>query len=241
MKLILIRHGDPDYELDSLTEKGFKEAEYLSQRISKLKVDEFYVSPLGRAKDTAKPTLEKMGQEATVLEWAKEFTGWCIRPDVNRKIICWDWLPADWTGEPLFYDKDRWFDAKAFDGTNVKEEYLYVTGQFKEFLRSHGYEWNGKYFDVKKSNSDTIVIFCHYGITIVMLSMLLGISPMLMWHGFVSAPTGVTTLTTEERSEGKAYFRMSSYGDISHLYANDEEPAFAARFCEKFTDDTRHV
>ena len=38
MKLIIIRHGDPDYSIDSLTEKGWKEAEYLADRIAKLDV-----------------------------------------------------------------------------------------------------------------------------------------------------------------------------------------------------------
>ena len=32
MKLLFIRHGDPDYTIDSLTEKGWKEAEFLSER-----------------------------------------------------------------------------------------------------------------------------------------------------------------------------------------------------------------
>ena len=36
MKLIIIRHGDPDYSIDSLTEKGWREAELLSERISRL-------------------------------------------------------------------------------------------------------------------------------------------------------------------------------------------------------------
>ena len=36
MKLIIIRHGDPDYEHDTLTEKGIREAKLLSERISKL-------------------------------------------------------------------------------------------------------------------------------------------------------------------------------------------------------------
>ena len=52
MRLLIVRHGDPDYSIDSLTEKGWKEAEYLSERLSKLDVKDFYVSPLGRAKDT---------------------------------------------------------------------------------------------------------------------------------------------------------------------------------------------
>ena len=36
MKLLIIRHGDPDYDRDSLTPKGWKEVEYLSERIAKL-------------------------------------------------------------------------------------------------------------------------------------------------------------------------------------------------------------
>ena len=53
MKILIIRHGDPNYEIDGLTEKGKREAEFLSERISKLDVRKFYVSPLGRAKATA--------------------------------------------------------------------------------------------------------------------------------------------------------------------------------------------
>ena len=56
MKLLFIRHGDPDYTIDSLTEKGWKEAEFLSEKIAALDVRDFYVSPLGRAKDTASCT-----------------------------------------------------------------------------------------------------------------------------------------------------------------------------------------
>ena len=65
MKLLFIRHGDPDYTIDSLTEKGWKEAEFLSEKIAALDVRDFYVSPLGRAKDTASCTLKKNGRTAT--------------------------------------------------------------------------------------------------------------------------------------------------------------------------------
>ena len=65
--------------------------------------------------------------------------------------------------------------------------------------------------------------------------------PMVLWHGCVAAPSSVTTLTTEERRQGIAAFRMSAFGDISHLYANNEPPAFAARFCEAYGNkDQRH-
>ena len=59
MKLLIIRHGDPDYEHDDLTEVGKREAQCLAARIAPMKVREYFVSPLGRAKATAAPTLEK--------------------------------------------------------------------------------------------------------------------------------------------------------------------------------------
>mgnify|MGYP000433862946 FL=1 len=44
MKLLIVRHGDPDYSIDSLTEKGWREAELLSEKLSKLDIKDFYVS-----------------------------------------------------------------------------------------------------------------------------------------------------------------------------------------------------
>lgn len=59
---------------------------------------------------------------------------------------------------------------------------------------------------------------------------------MILWHHTAAAPTSVTTVNTEERREGTAIFRVSSFGDISHLYAGGEEPSFSARFCETYDD-----
>ena len=56
MKLLIVRHGDPDYTIDSLTSKGWKEVDYLSEKLAKLDVKAFYVSPIGRAKYTASLT-----------------------------------------------------------------------------------------------------------------------------------------------------------------------------------------
>ena len=73
MRIIFVRHGEPDYSTDSLTENGKKEAEALAERTSKWNVDKFYVSPQGRAKETAAPTLKKMGREAVPLHRGESF------------------------------------------------------------------------------------------------------------------------------------------------------------------------
>ena len=111
MKLLIVRHGDPDYTIDSLTEKGWREAEFLSERLTKLEIRDFYVSPLGRAKDTASPTLKKMNRTATECDWLREFDVLIDRPDVtDKKIIPWDWLPQDWTRDEIFYQYYHWFE-----------------------------------------------------------------------------------------------------------------------------------
>lgn len=73
MRIIIIRHGEPDYAKDSLTENGFKEAHALSKRLLKEKIDYVYISPLGRAKDTAKEYLKQSQKQFMVLDWLKEF------------------------------------------------------------------------------------------------------------------------------------------------------------------------
>ncbi len=241
MKILIIRHADPDYSIDSLTEKGWKEAEYLSEKLMDMKIDAIYSSTLGRAKDTASLTLKKKNRDFDgVFEWLKEFPPVIIRPDCGRSIA-WDWLPEDWTRVNDFYNKDTWGDVKEMKDGKVREEYDRVTGEFDRVLAKHGYVREGNYYRAERANDDTIAFFCHFGSGCVLLSHLLGVSPMVLWHGLCAAPSSVTTVTTEERREGIASFRMNSYGDVSHLYAKGEESAFAARFCEMYTNkNERH-
>ncbi len=242
MKILIVRHADPDYSIDSLTEKGWQEAEYLSERLSKLEVKKFYVSPLGRAKDTANCTLKKINRSAEEKEWLREFHAPIWRPDVKEnKSIAWDWLPQDWMQDERFFQYDKWFLPETMQEGRVKEAYDWVVNSFDEVLALHGYRREGHFYRTEQANNDTIVFFCHFGLECVLLSHLLSVSPMVLWHGTCAAPSSVTTLVTEERREGIASFRMSSFGDISHLYAKNEPPAFAARFCETFANtEERH-
>jgi len=150
-------------------------------------------------------------------------------------------LPQDWTKEDAYYDFANWCKTPIMQDSDVEKEYRWVAEGLDEILAKHGYVREGKYYRVEKPNTDRIVLFCHFGVESVMLSHLLGVSPMIMWHGFCAAPTSVTTINTEERREGIASFRVSSYGDISHLYVANEEPAFSARFCETYGNmEERH-
>ena len=240
MKLLLIRHGEPDYTTDTLTEVGAREAGILAERIAPMDIRAYYVSPLGRARATAKPTLEKAGRQAEVLDWLREFEVPVERPDVQGVIrIPWDWLPQDWLADPRFLDPDAWKENEIFRRGGVGEAYDKITASFDALLAQYGYVRDGRLYRVTKPNTDTLAFFCHLGLSCLLMSHLFNCSPMLLWHNVAMAPSSVTTLVTEERRAGTAIFRATAIGDISHLYAKGVEPSFTARFCEVHGDGTR--
>ena len=100
MRILLIRHAEPDYTIDSITEKGKREAVLLAERIVRYDIKDFFVSPLGRARDTAAYTLKKTGKTAETLEWLQEFRGKYPDPETGKLRLAWDIPARIWTKYP---------------------------------------------------------------------------------------------------------------------------------------------
>lgn len=246
MRIIFIRHGDPDYVNDSLTEKGIREAKLLSRRVAKWNgITQFYCSPLGRARKTASYSLAETGREAITYEWLKEFAYFIDDPVTGRHGVPWDFMPEYWTQIPQMYDKEHWKEAEIYrSNPELLPAYEEVCEGLDNLLSSYGYIRHNNYYvtaskdtkesDISAGNQDTIVIFCHLGITCMMLSHLLGISPALLLHGFYLAPTSVTILASEERMNGNAFFRAQVMGDTTHLIESGEPISAAGYFTDVF-------
>lgn len=249
MRILFIRHGDPDYENDTLTEKGHREAALLAEQAGSLETGECFVSPLGRAQATAAYSMNKLGKTAETLEWLREFPA---RLDLNqaeelRKIypnaekkngvyiprIVWDMIPSYWTQHTEYMDQ-RWRETEVCRNSDTLQVYDRVTSEFDRFLAAHGYVKEGRKYRVEKASSDTVTFFCHFGITCVLLAHIWDLSPFLLWHTMALAPTSVTEIVTEEREEGTAVFRALRMGDVSHLHMGNEPVSFSARFCETY-------
>lgn len=247
MRLLIIRHAEPNYDKGCLTPKGRREAQLLADRLCKLDIKEFYTSPLQRAQETIAPTLKRLGRTTQTCEWLREFEPEVARPDLQGgRHVAWDWLPEDWTKREKFFDRNQWWEDPLFEDAHypsgeprsIRDEYAWVTGELDALLAKHGYVRDGNFYRAEQRNRDTIVFTCHYGLECVLLSHLINVSPMILWHGFVATTSSVTTIYTEERRDGKAYFRINAFGDISHLYVADEAPSFKARFCETYDCET---
>ncbi len=242
MRILIVRHGDPDYERDTLTEKGHREAALLAEKLKKEKIDYFYTSPLGRAKDTCGYAARAQGRESEVVvkDWLREFDHAVVFPTGEESPILWDMLPEVWTKLDAMYDAKAWVEQEFYQKAGMAEAYKSVIQPFDALLKAHGYAREGRLYKTEKGNRDTLAFFCHFGLEMILLSHLLNISPVVLTHHFVAPPTSVTTLYTEERREGVASFRMTSFGDTGHLYAGGEPISSSARFCEIYHSDERH-
>ncbi len=262
MKIIIIRHGDPDYANDTLTLKGIREAKLLAKRVSKWKVTDFYCSPLGRAEATASYSLAKMNRTAATCDWLREFYYPVTDPITGKHGVPWDFVSSYWTGQPLFYDREHWFDAPLFQSNpEIKQNYLEVCASLDELLSRYGYFREGNFYRIpakeevfiketaapgstaevfaSAKEEDVIVLFCHLGVASVLLSHLLGIAFPLIPHSFFLAPTSVTVLGSEERWSNEAFFRIQVAGDTTHLHDGGEPISCAGAFYGVFQETSR--
>lgn len=260
MRLIFIRHGDPDYEHDDLTEKGKREVELLTKRVCKLKnITAIYTSPLGRAKATAKPSLDALCREATVFEWLKEFPTRHLDANGN-KTRTWDILPEVLCEHQELFSKDDWC-KNDYMGPDIPVKYKEVCDGIDKLLEEYGYQRNkAGFYNVKNPvpnrnwdrpienyhltsvkedypEEPTLVFFCHLGVICTIIGHLTGISPVQLWHGFFIAPTSLTILNSEERSSGNAWFRVERMGDTNHLTNGGEPISSSGYFASVLYED----
>lgn len=165
MKIILIRHGDPNYEKDCLTELGHKQAEFAAQRLLQEGIDEIFSSPLGRAKQTAGYFSKASGiKKITILDFMHEIRFGTEEDLYNNKWNPWlgvnalvregkDLQSPDWREYPVFKDNLATYDADK------------IGDEADKWLAGLGYTREGLYFRcVDKGNMEkTIAIFCHGG------------------------------------------------------------------------------
>lgn len=235
MRILLIRHAEPDYATDSLTAKGRTEAKLLSERIAKYDIRDYFVSPLGRARDTAAYTLEKTGRYAETLDWLREFDGRYPDPETGRTRLAWDVKPRIWTEYPGVYSIHTFLDNPLFDEGNFREIWQRTVNGVNELMARYGFRKDGPVWICSHNTDQTIAFFCHFGISMAVLSCLTDISPFVLWQRTLCLPSSVTEAVTEERIPGEVSFRITRLGDISHLESSGVIRSTAGLFPECYT------
>lgn len=237
MRIIIIRHAEPDYENNTLTEKGFREAKYLGEFYKDAHFDAIYTSPLPRAKLTADALAN--GREVIVKDYLKEF--WhMVKIDGNPRRHNWDFYPEELDRHPEIYT-DEFLISEIGRSANLKELYDEVIKEFDKTIEEHGYQRMGGHYKAIRRNKDTIVFVCHLGMMSVLMSRLCHIPYTTIAQHFFVAPSGVTIFVSEEREEGHVQFRCREFGNLEHLHVKNEPFSKFGSFAETFdSDDEMH-
>lgn len=231
MKLIFVRHGDPDYAHDSLTAQGRAEAAALNRRVAGWTPFDAYVSPLGRAQETARRALEGRPETPCTLPWLHEFRG---RLEDGR--ICWDLPPTVYAADAALVDPLGWQEAPTYRGTNVAAVHAETVEGLDTLLAGYGYRRQGRLY---RTGPDTrsgavAVLFCHMAITLDCLSHLLNCAAPVLWQQTFLPPASVTVLGTEEHEPGVAQWRAQCLGDVCHLARDGVETSASGYFTDLF-------
>lgn len=231
MRVLIIRHGDPYYPTDSLTEKGQREAELLSKKLVNEGITDIYVSPHGRAQLTAKPTAEKTGVKPITLEWLREFPAqlsWEYNTDYYKNMKSpWNMPPELWTNDEAVYNNDDWKNSKLLKDSKIVKTYEEVCKSFDELLAKHGYIREGGYYNIvngKENDGKTMALFCHFGLGTALISHILNMPLIAIWNSIFLPTSSVTTLFMERHISDRpiAHGIFAGIGDTSHLYAGKE-------------------
>lgn len=221
MRLYIIRHADPDYDNDSLTPAGVLEAKALAEYMKEIKPDEIYSSPRGRAMETARYTAEALDLPVQVEEWAQEISEFWL-PDIER--VAWD-IDAEQIRSPEYLaDPNSWERVPHMGQPIFREIYQRIRAASDSFLSRQGFIQDGAAYKITGENRKQIAVFCHNGLGLTWLSILLDIPLPLVWSGFYLHPSSVTTILFDERTKGKATPRCIGLGALPHLHKNGLQP-----------------
>ncbi|MEQ8278164.1 MAG: histidine phosphatase family protein [Deltaproteobacteria bacterium] len=222
MELLFVRHAQPAWVEDGisrldpqLTPVGLRQAEHFGPRAAMFgPVDELWVSPTRRTRQTAEPIARALGMEPVIYDWLEEIR---LPPE-------WDGVPAEKMG-PAFRAAKLRPPAEWWDGLGTGEPFTdfhaRVTAGLDEELGVRGVtvqhdEHDTRVFDMPDDHRRIIVVG-HGGTNSVAIAHLLGLPPVpWSWERFVLMHASVSRLRSTSLLGGRI-FGMRQMSDVSHL------------------------
>lgn len=219
MRLIFVRHGEPDYTNDCLTENGIKQAKCTAERLKDEPITAVYSSPMGRAFQTAHFTAEKHGLAVQKLgfmheiDWGDAFEGAGLPHEGHP-----------WTLANMFYDEcdgsavgGDWREHRYFRDNRCLGFYDMISRRFDEFLAGFGLIRENGVYRCERECGDTVALFAHGGSGAVMFSHVLSLP---LPYVLAAMPYGVCSVSVVEfcPAAGKTVVpRIELFNDMRHL------------------------
>ena len=216
MRLILVRHGEPNYKLDCLTEKGRLQAEAAARRLQDEEIVKIYASNLGRAKETAACIAAPRGLEVTELPFMREL-GWS-ETKVELPFGGHPWHLADLiVSEGGDIHATNFAEEGYFKENNATRRAALVGEGIDALLAEYGYRREGQYYRVERECPDTILIASHGGSSSALIAHLLGLPFPFVVATMCPAFTSVTVLHLKGETGERIIPHLESFNDYRHI------------------------
>jgi broad specificity phosphatase PhoE len=217
MLLYIIRHAEPAYPEDALTERGHDQARSLARWLANAGLDRIYSSPLRRAQETARHTAERLGLALAVEPWTRELESWWIGGPDGEELPVWQVDGGTIRGLAPRLRLDDWYRFAPFDAPALYRDFASLTAAADAFAARHGHQREGATYRVTGGEQLRVAVFCHAGFALTWLAHLLAIPPPLVWAGFSLPPASVSTVVFEPLPGGRAVPRCRTFGNVAHL------------------------
>ena len=231
MLLYLIRHGDPIYDPDSLTELGHKQANALVPRLAPLGFDKIFVSPMIRAQQTAEPTCRELGITPEIKQFLSEGDlfkkmSMPLPDDYDPTKIRNRWAfhqqLTNFKTKESYFMTDNWHTLPAWsECETMKPAYDEFVSEADKFLAELGYVREDDHYKIENPKYERVAIFCHQGVGLTFISHLLRLPPHIIWGSFDITHSGISVLEFKNYPNGITLPLCLCMSDTSHLFAGD--------------------
>ena len=177
MRIIFVRHGEPDYTHDCLTETGRRQAKDAALRLRDEGIEAVYSSPFGRAKETAQCTADLLGLPVRIVDFMHEIT-WGSKDGTPLVDNGHPWDLADRLAlEGYDLARPDWPEHPYFKNNKVLDEVNRISGETDKWLLSLGYQREGAYYRcvLPDDRQHTVAMFCHGGSSAAALARILNL------------------------------------------------------------------
>ena len=222
MELLLLRHAQPLWidkglcvDNPPLTELGFRQAALLGKRMARERLDNIYVSPLLRTRQTAEPILSELKRAEVIEPWLEEI-----------KSPIWHGSPAERASKA--YEQERGLPGRerwnGLDGGEpVKDFVARIHLGAEKFLAEHGVHRLEHELPIWQIDNpgERIACVAHAGTNSTVICHLLGLSPTPWeWERFVLGHASITKLEALKIGDGYV-FALSPLSDLEHIPRED--------------------
>lgn len=219
MRLIFVRHGEPNYEKDCLTETGVLQARACAKRLLREGIEQVFSSPQGRAVQTAEAYAQAAGGAAVTklhfmheISWGSTDGGelyngghpWTIADKMVSEG--YDLTRSDWRAHPLFSRNKATACAD------------YVAAEIDRWLETLGYRREGFYYRqiLAEENRRVYALFSHGGSSTAALAHLMNQTFPYMLSLLHMPFTAVTILRFDAKPNSLCLPHLELAGDCAH-------------------------